>query len=62
MVLLAIDEALEAAAEIADQEGSPVLRPSSRSLKWLRRAIALTRASDHSVYESFKAKLCFLDS
>jgi len=43
MVLLAVNEALEAAAEIADQEGSPVAASRIRSLKWLHRAIALAR-------------------
>ena len=34
-VLLAINEALEIAAEIADQEGAPTAASRIRSLKWL---------------------------
>jgi hypothetical protein len=38
--LLAINEALEAAAEIADQEHSPVAASRIRSLKWTNPSIA----------------------
>jgi hypothetical protein len=34
LTLLAINEALEAAAEIADQESSPIIACRIRSLKW----------------------------
>jgi len=39
MPILAINEALEAAAEIADQEGSSVAASRIRSLKWIDRCI-----------------------
>jgi len=42
-VLLGINEALEAAAGIADQEDSPVAASRIRSLKWVDRAIAVAR-------------------
>ena len=39
LVLLAINEALQAAAEIADQEHSPIAASRIRSLKWTDQAI-----------------------
>ena len=39
VVLLAINEALEFAAEIADQEHSPLAASRIRSLKWLESAM-----------------------
>ena len=38
--LLAINEALEVAADIADQEHSPVAASRIRSLKWTNPAVA----------------------
>lgn len=35
LTLLAINEALESAAEIADQEHSPIVANRIRSLKWI---------------------------
>ncbi len=40
LVVLAINEALEAAAEIADQEHSPLAASRIRSLKWADTAVA----------------------
>ena len=40
LALLAINEALEIAAEIADQEKSPVAASRIRSLKWSDNSIA----------------------
>jgi|KBSMisStaDraftv2_1062788.scaffolds.fasta_scaffold69909_1 hypothetical protein len=40
MVMLGINEALETAAEIADQEHSPVAASRIRSLKWMESGIA----------------------
>ena len=40
LALLAISEALEAAAEIAEQEHSPTAAVRIRSLKWSDRAVA----------------------
>jgi hypothetical protein len=39
LALLAINEALEAAAEIADQEHSPIAASRIRSLKWTDQAL-----------------------
>lgn len=39
LVLLAISDALEAAAEVAEQENSPIAASRIRSLKWADRAI-----------------------
>lgn len=39
MPLLAINEALEAAADIADQEQVPIVASRIRSLKWTERAM-----------------------
>ena len=39
VVLLAINEALELAAEIADQEHSPLAASRIRSLKWLELGV-----------------------
>jgi hypothetical protein len=39
LTLLAISEALEAAAEIAEQEHSPTAAARIRSLKWSDRAV-----------------------
>ena len=39
LALLAISEALEAAAEIAEQEHSPMAAARIRSLKWSDRAV-----------------------
>ncbi len=47
MPLLAMNEALEAAAQIAEQEGSPVAASRIRSLKWID--IRLTPASVHGI-------------
>jgi len=44
LALLAINEALQAAAEIADQEHSPIAASRIRSLKWTDQA-ALTAMS-----------------
>ncbi|PYV71645.1 MAG: hypothetical protein DMG97_15565 [Acidobacteria bacterium] len=44
LALLAINEALQAAAEIADQEHSPLAASRIRSLKWTDQA-ALTAMS-----------------
>ena len=41
LVLLAISEALELAAEIAEQENSPAAASRIRSLKWVGRASGL---------------------
>lgn len=41
MPLLAINETLEAAAKIADQEHSPIVASRIRSLKWVDRSMAL---------------------
>jgi hypothetical protein len=38
LALLAINEALEAATQIADQENSPVVASRIRSLKWTGKA------------------------
>jgi len=40
LALLAINEALEIAAEIADQEKSPVVASRIRNLKWSDNSIA----------------------
>ena len=40
LVLLAIGEALEVAAEIAEQEDSPIAASRIRSLKWADTSIA----------------------
>ena len=40
LALLAINEALEAAADIADQENSPIVASRIRSLKWSENSIA----------------------
>ena len=40
LALLAINEALQAAAEIADQEHSPLAASRIRSLKWTDQALA----------------------
>lgn len=40
LVLLAINEALENAADIADQEHSPLAASRIRSLKWLQPGVA----------------------
>ena len=40
LALLAISEALEAAAEIAEQEHSSVIAARIRSLKWADRSVA----------------------
>jgi hypothetical protein len=39
LALLAINEALQAAAEIADQEHAPIAASRIRSLKWTDRAL-----------------------
>ena len=39
LALLAINEALQAAAEIADQEHSPIAASRIRSLKWTDQAL-----------------------
>jgi len=39
MPILAINEALEAAAEIADREGSSIAASRIRSLKWIDRGM-----------------------
>lgn len=41
MVLLAINEAIDAAAQIADQEHSPIAAGRIRSLKWADSTMAL---------------------
>ena len=46
LALLAINEALELAAEIADQEHSPLAASRIRSLKWLDNAIAPAAIGD----------------
>lgn len=46
MALLAINEALEAAAEIADREHSPVVASGIRSLKWANTLIAPSSIPD----------------
>ena len=45
LTLLAINEALEAAAEIADQENLPIVAGRIRSLKWIDKSIALAPGS-----------------
>jgi len=40
LALLAINETLEAAAEIAEQEHAPMIAARIRSLKWIDNAIA----------------------
>lgn len=40
LTILAINEALEAAAEIADEENSPAAASRIRCLKWLDESIA----------------------
>ena len=44
VVLLAINEALEIAADIADQEHSPLAASRIRSLKWLELGVAPSSA------------------
>jgi hypothetical protein len=40
LALLAINDALEAAAEVADQENSPAAASRIRSLKWRNQTLA----------------------
>jgi hypothetical protein len=44
LALLAINEALEIAASIADQENSPVTAARIRCLKWTDTSVAMVRS------------------
>ncbi len=45
LVLLAINEALEAAAQVADQENAPVVASRIRSVKWTGQMAQFARSS-----------------